>query len=235
MSLAAPNGTVTAGTGITATTGNIAASSGNVTASALMSAGTTITAGTGITATTGNIVASTGNIISTAGSITASSGTGTFSALAVTGAITHTPIGARFGAATNQLILNNTETELTNAYWNTTALETYAAGCTMNTSGRIIFATGGTYLCTANLGFANNSSGTQRFFTIFKNGLNTTKYGFMLLSPTANASYGNVTAIITVTSSDYISMFVYQDSGGSLNTNFGSANQYSFFNVVKLC
>ena len=46
--------TITAGTGITATTGNIVATAGQV------NAGTTITAGTGITATTGNIVATAG-------------------------------------------------------------------------------------------------------------------------------------------------------------------------------
>ncbi len=58
--------TVTAGTGITATTGNIAASSGNVTASAQVNAGSTMTAGTGITATTGNIAASSGNVTASA-------------------------------------------------------------------------------------------------------------------------------------------------------------------------
>lgn len=58
--------TMTAGTGITATTGNIVASSGNITASALINAGTTISAGTGIIATTGNIVASSGNVTASA-------------------------------------------------------------------------------------------------------------------------------------------------------------------------
>lgn len=57
-------GTLTAGTGLVATTGNITASGGNVTASALvsagtsMSAGTTITAGTGLIATTGGLTLS---------------------------------------------------------------------------------------------------------------------------------------------------------------------------------
>lgn len=48
--------TMTAGTGITATTGNIVATAGAV------NAGTTMTAGTGITATTGNIVATAGAV-----------------------------------------------------------------------------------------------------------------------------------------------------------------------------
>ncbi len=64
------SGSVTAGTGFTATTGNIVASTGNITSTlGSVSAGTTVTAGTGVTATTGNIVASTGNITSTLGSV----------------------------------------------------------------------------------------------------------------------------------------------------------------------
>lgn len=50
-------GTLTAATGLTATTGNITASAGSV------SANTTVTAGTGITATTGAITASNGNLV----------------------------------------------------------------------------------------------------------------------------------------------------------------------------
>jgi len=56
--------TVTAGTGITSTLGNIVASAGNVTATlGSVSAGTTLTAGTGITSTTGNIVSTSGLVI----------------------------------------------------------------------------------------------------------------------------------------------------------------------------
>lgn len=60
--------TVTAGTGITSTTGNITATAGEVVA------GTTVTAGTGITATSGNITAATGNVVVTEGDIVASAG-----------------------------------------------------------------------------------------------------------------------------------------------------------------
>lgn len=49
--------TITAGTGITSTTGNIVATAGQV------NAGTTMTAGTGITANTGNITATNGNLV----------------------------------------------------------------------------------------------------------------------------------------------------------------------------
>jgi hypothetical protein len=50
--------TMTAGTGITATTGNITASAGNVSASG------TVTGGTGVIATSGNITATAGNFVS---------------------------------------------------------------------------------------------------------------------------------------------------------------------------
>ena len=59
--------TIVAGTGITATTGNISASGGNVSAS-----GTT-TGGTGVIATTGNITASSGNV-SASGTVTGGTG-----------------------------------------------------------------------------------------------------------------------------------------------------------------
>lgn len=53
---------------VTATAGNIAATLGSVTA------GTTVTAGTGVIATTGDITATAGNIVATAGSVTAGNG-----------------------------------------------------------------------------------------------------------------------------------------------------------------
>jgi len=56
--------TITAGTGITATTGNIVATAGNITTTAgSISAHTTVTAGTSITATLGDITATNGNLV----------------------------------------------------------------------------------------------------------------------------------------------------------------------------
>ena len=81
------NTTMTAGTGITATTGNIEALAGQVNAGTSMTAGTSVTAGTAlvagtsvsaitdITTTTGNINAATGNINATTGNINAVAGT----------------------------------------------------------------------------------------------------------------------------------------------------------------
>lgn len=68
--------TLTAGTGITSTTGNIVAASGNISATlgsvdagTSVTAGTTITAGTGITSTLGDITASAGNLVATLGNL----------------------------------------------------------------------------------------------------------------------------------------------------------------------
>ena len=74
--------TVTAGTGVIATTGGVTATAGNIVATAgnisatagniaatagSVSAGTTVTAGTGITATTGNVTATAGSVVAGAG------------------------------------------------------------------------------------------------------------------------------------------------------------------------
>lgn len=94
--------TVTAGTGISATTGDITAVAGDIVANAgnidaptgSLSAGTTVTAGTGISATTGDITAVGGNIVSTAGNLVAAVGN-----LSLPGAGAHAEIEG--GAATD--------------------------------------------------------------------------------------------------------------------------------------
>ena len=66
--------TITAGTGITSTTGNIVASTGQVQAGTSVLAGTTVTAGSGITSTTGNIVATAGEVRAGTGLVATSGG-----------------------------------------------------------------------------------------------------------------------------------------------------------------
>jgi len=72
--------TVTAGTGITATTGDIDATAGAITAGTSVSATTTVTGGTGVSATTGDITADAGDVVATLGAgnfaTTVTAGTG---------------------------------------------------------------------------------------------------------------------------------------------------------------
>lgn len=114
--------TVTAGTGITSTAGNIVASAGNITATlgnisataGSLNAGTTVTAGTGITSTAGNIVATAGQVNAatsmTAGT-TVTAGTGitatTGNIVASTGNITATLGNVTLGAATATFVFGN--------------------------------------------------------------------------------------------------------------------------------
>lgn len=64
--------TVVAGTGMTATTGNIVATAGNISTTAgSISSHTTITAGTGIISTIGDIVAGVGDVIADSGTVRA--------------------------------------------------------------------------------------------------------------------------------------------------------------------
>lgn len=97
------SGTITAGTGITSTTGAITATAGAVVA------GTTVTAGTGITATTGNITATAGavnagtSMTATLGNITATNGNFASSA-AGKGLVLNST--AATGAAASPVVLN---------------------------------------------------------------------------------------------------------------------------------
>ena len=98
---------VTAGNGITATTGNIVASAGNVSASG------TVTGGTGVIATTGNITATAGNFVSsTAGdgivlNSGATSGTTTATLNGRSGQITITTPSIAAGASVTMTITNS--------------------------------------------------------------------------------------------------------------------------------
>ncbi len=102
-------GSVTAGTGVTATTGNIAASAGAVSAS------TTVTGGTGVVATTGNVTASAGNLVSAGAghgvSLPVTTGTGAASGSVTcngrTGSVTFTTVSVAQNADIS-LTMSNT-------------------------------------------------------------------------------------------------------------------------------
>jgi len=84
-------GSLTAGTFVTATTGNITTTAGNINSGGLITAFTTIEAGTGITSVVGDITANAGNVVSLIGygdfGTTVTGGTGV---IATTGNVTAT-------------------------------------------------------------------------------------------------------------------------------------------------
>lgn len=94
--------TLTGGTGITATTGNIVASTGNITSTlGSVGAATTVTAGTSITSTLGNITATNGNLVlGTAGNKIVSTSVGTTTAAGANSFGTVTLVGGNATVAT---------------------------------------------------------------------------------------------------------------------------------------
>jgi hypothetical protein len=121
------SGTVTGGTGVTATTGNIAASAGNVSASG------TVTGGTGVTATTGNVAASAGNVSAsgtvTGGTgVTATTGNVTASAGAVSAATTVTATAGNITATNGNLSLGTLGNKLLIAAGTNGSVGTFTLG-----------------------------------------------------------------------------------------------------------
>jgi hypothetical protein len=117
----ASTSTLTGGTGITATTGNIVATAGNISATAgSVSAGTSVTAGTTLTATLGNITATNGNFVASASGtgislpvVTASgAASGTVNCNGRVGSITFTGVSIAAGA---DLTLTMGNTSITGA------------------------------------------------------------------------------------------------------------------------
>lgn len=152
--------TITAGTGITSTTGDIIATAG------AMSAGTTITAGTGITSTTGNITATAGAL--SAGT-TVTAGTGV---TATTGNIT---------ATTDALIAGTTVTAgtgITSTTGNISATAgSVSAGTTLTatlgaitaTNGNLVFGTAGNKIISTSVG-TTTTAGANSFGSVTLSG-----------------------------------------------------------------
>lgn len=93
--------TVTAGTGITATTGNITASTGNISATlGSVAAGTTVTGGTGLIATTGNVtISAVGSGLVTTPTVASGAAAGTVTANGRIVSVTFTGVSIASGAS----------------------------------------------------------------------------------------------------------------------------------------
>lgn len=107
----------------------------------------------------------------------------------------------------------------TNTIWSSTASE------------KLFARTAGKYLATFTAHLAGSSAGQLRIATIAKNttavGSSSTAYETRL-SSTAIGSNGiglSVSGMFSLTTSDYLTANVYQDSGISFNTSTGAANR----------
>jgi hypothetical protein len=89
---------------------------------------------------------------------------------------------------------------------------------------------GGKYLVNSIVGFASNGSGI-RSVSLYKNGsyINELVQGAPI---SGSSSYFNMSYVASLVATDYLEIVVYQDSGGSLNVNFG--NNATNFSVTYL-
>jgi hypothetical protein len=115
--------------------------------------------------------------------------------------------------ATGQAVVFDTESFDTDTYHSTSS----------NTS-RITAPTNGKYSFHANISFAINSTGV-RYIYFVKNGVTTDRYG----ANNKTAVSGDLTQlstsyVFTLTATDYVEVYAYQSSGGSLNLNGDATN-----------
>jgi hypothetical protein len=107
-----------------------------------------------------------------------------------------------------------------NAAWTDVAfasesLDTDAMHDTVTNNNRVIVQTAGTYLFVGSFAWASNATG-QRLVAIYKNA--TTRYATTRTSASGTSYVDQtVSAILPMAAGDYVTLAVYQDSGGALS------------------
>ena len=133
--------------------------------------------------------------------------------------------GCSLYKSANQSISNATFTAVT---FDSELKDTDNFHSTSSNTSRITIPAGkgGLYLITGQASFASNATGLRNA-EIRKNG---SSYFIFWVAPATNGdwSVGSVSNIIELAATDYIEMFVYQTSGGSLNINGGSTYGAAF-------
>lgn len=124
--------------------------------------------------------------------------------------------------STTQSISNNTLTTLT---FNTENYDSDSFHSTGTNPERITIPTGlgGKYLVTAAAQFASDSTG-RRYIIIRKNGSTNVLPGTILTPNSTGSSLVVQAGVVDLAAGDYIEARVYQDSGGSLNVENGTAH-----------
>jgi hypothetical protein len=123
----------------------------------------------------------------------------------------------------------------TSVNWDAEYFDTSAIHSTSVNNDRFVVPAGkaGYYYLSAQIGWAGNATGIRQT-TLYKNG--STQYSTPRIDPAVNATYNvTVSGIVNCAVADYLSVSVYQTSGGALNTE-GNAlgNPYSFLSIMYL-
>lgn len=138
-------------------------------------------------------------------------------------------ITARVTHSTTQSISNITDTALS---FDTERYDTDVIHDTATNNSRLTCKTGGTYLIIAQVGFAANATGIRQVKILLGG---TTIIALDLRSSAGAVFQTRVTAATQypLGVNDYVEAFVYQDSGGSLNTE-QTANAVPEFMMYRL-
>jgi len=135
-------------------------------------------------------------------------------------------VGTSIGKTATQSISNTTFTALT---WDTEDYDTDAFHNTSTNTSRITIPSGkgGYYLFSGSVGFDLNATGA-RLLRLYKNGTD-----LQTITGLASAGSGDFTHIpfsfvLSLVATDYIELYTYQASGGSLNVRTTSKFQASY-------
>ena len=127
-------------------------------------------------------------------------------------------------ATGTQSISNALENELTSTYWNGTAVTN---GGVSFSAGRLTVSNAGFYQLSANCSFASNSTG-YRGISILKNGSFSNRIGYENKIAVSGDRTGlTCSGGIYLNAGDYVSVYVFQNSGGSLNTDTAVNGNFS--------
>ena len=143
-------------------------------------------------------------------------------------ASTPTFAGCSLVDSNQQTIATATNTALT---WDTEDFDTDGFHSTSSNTSRITIPSGkgGYYLFTGTVAWDDNATGFREV-TLFKNG---TKVRRFTSKPNDQYPSQIVTAILSLVATDYVEMYVYQDSGGNRTAYKGTA-KYGWFNAQYL-
>ena len=123
-----------------------------------------------------------------------------------------------------QSISNTTQTQVT---FDTESIDTDGFHSTSTNTARITIPSGkdGKYLIVARLSYSSNSTGT-RILWLSKNGSTYLATAGAQPVSTGDITTLNITHIVSLVATDYVTMDAYQGSGGALNTAYDQGKTY---------